>query len=59
MKKHGHIPDGFWEAICKLFQNGVKVFGIARNLSTVIIMKIRDVSQKILVNASLIAFKIG
>ena len=28
-----HIPDGVREAICKMFQNGVKVSEIARNLS--------------------------
>ena len=33
MGKHCHTPDGVREAICKMFQNGVKVSEIARNLS--------------------------
>ena len=33
MKKRCHIPDGVLVAICKMFQNGVKVSEIVRNLS--------------------------
>ena len=33
MEKRRHIPDGVREAICKMFQNGIKVSEIARNLS--------------------------
>ena len=33
MEKRPYIPDGVREAICKMFQNGIKVSKIARNLS--------------------------
>ena len=33
MEKRRNIPDGVREAICKMFQNGIKVSEIARMLS--------------------------